>query len=54
MSYIAINTWLETHSYWTPHPAYPLRDWKYEVANNDTRRGYWNWCRRKQEEKENE
>jgi hypothetical protein len=25
------------------HPHYPLADWKYEVANNDTKRGYWEW-----------
>lgn len=25
------------------HPHYPLADWKYEVANNDTKLGYWEW-----------
>lgn len=25
------------------HPTYLHQDWKYEVANGDTRRGYWEW-----------
>lgn len=25
------------------HPDYPIKDWQYEVANNDTRLGYWAW-----------
>jgi hypothetical protein len=29
--------------------AFPLADWKYEVANNDTRLGYVEWCRNKAE-----
>ena len=28
---------------WAEHPTYPLADWKYEVANNDTRLGYRDW-----------
>jgi hypothetical protein len=23
--------------------AYPKREWKYEVANDDTTLGYWGW-----------
>jgi len=26
-------------------PTFPLRDWRYEVANNDTRLGYLEWVR---------
>lgn len=33
----------ENRSYWDEHPDYPIEDWKYEVANDDTRRGYWEW-----------
>ena len=34
----------EFGEYWGPgHPDYTLDDWKYEVANNDTRKGYWEW-----------
>ena len=29
--------------HWEVHPDHPLDDWKYEVANNDTKLGYWNW-----------
>lgn len=25
------------------HPEFPASDWKYEVDNGDTRRGYWDW-----------
>jgi hypothetical protein len=23
---------------------YPVKDWQYEVANGDTRAGYWEWA----------
>jgi hypothetical protein len=26
------------------HPDYPRSDWEYEVANRDTRLGYWDWA----------
>jgi hypothetical protein len=28
---------------WNVHPTYCLEDWQYEVANDDTRLGYWDW-----------
>jgi hypothetical protein len=28
---------------------YPLKDWQYEVANGDTRRGYEDWVIAKKE-----
>lgn len=28
---------------WGEHPEAPLCDWRLEVANNDTRLGYWEW-----------
>jgi hypothetical protein len=28
---------------WGEHPDYPVASWMYEVANGDTRSGYWNW-----------
>ena len=35
---------METHGgSWGEHPRYPARDWQYEVANHDTRLGYWDW-----------
>lgn len=29
--------------YWDDHPNFPSEDWRYEVANNSTRLGYWAW-----------
>ena len=29
--------------YWEEHPVYLVADWKYEIANGDTREGYWEW-----------
>jgi hypothetical protein len=31
------------YGYWGDHPEHPVSDWKYEVANDDTREGYWQW-----------
>lgn len=28
---------------WGDHPDHSIEDWRYEVANNDTRLGYWEW-----------
>lgn len=28
---------------WGRHPEYSVDDWQYEVANGDTRLGYWTW-----------
>lgn len=34
----------EAHGgYWGEHPKHPLEDWQLQVANNETRRGYWEW-----------
>jgi hypothetical protein len=30
--------------YWGEHPDFPASDWRADVANGDTRRGYWEWC----------
>lgn len=29
--------------YWGEHPDHTVGDWKYEVANEETRLGYWQW-----------
>jgi hypothetical protein len=29
--------------YWGNHLDYPSEDWRLDVANGDTRRGYWEW-----------
>ena len=28
---------------WGEHPHYPREEWSYEVGNDDTRKGYWEW-----------
>lgn len=39
-------------AYWTENPKYPLSDWQHEVANNDTRLSYHEWCEHKREDDE--
>jgi hypothetical protein len=35
----------EGQDYWTSEdPEHPVKDWQYEVANGDTRAGYWEWA----------
>jgi hypothetical protein len=34
---------INKYGYWNEHPEYPVADWQYEVANGDTRKGYWEW-----------
>ena len=35
---------------WGEHPDYPVDEWQLEVANDDTRKGYWEWVKAKIEE----
>ena len=28
---------------WDEDPNYPVADWQYDVSNDDTRLGYWEW-----------
>jgi len=37
------NNLIEIYGIWGQHPDYPVADWQYEVANDDTRLGYWSW-----------
>jgi len=34
---------IEIHGVWGEHPTWSVADWKYEVDNDDTRAGYWDW-----------
>lgn len=34
----------ESGGTWSEYSAFPVADWQYEVANGDTRLGYWDWC----------
>lgn len=36
-------------SAWTEDKQFPRDDWKYEVANDDTSRGYWDWVKEKRQ-----
>ncbi len=31
------------NDFWSEYEEYPIEDWKNEVANGDTRNGYWEW-----------
>lgn len=35
---------------WAEDPDHPVSDWRLEVANDDTRRGYWDWVWDRQRE----
>lgn len=35
---------------WGEHPQFPRSDWQYQVANNDTSAGYWEWLSTRLEE----
>jgi hypothetical protein len=40
---------IDNWDHWDSHPAYPVEDWKYEVANDDTRLGYKEWLKHRLE-----
>lgn len=49
------NSPLIGYQYWSRHPIHTVEQWQYEVANGETRVGYWTWVRiRFQEMAENE
>lgn len=37
------NKLAEKFGLWVGHPDFKVCVWQYEVANNDTRLGYWDW-----------
>lgn len=39
------NVPLPGYDYWDDYPDYPVEDWYYEVNNDGTRKGYWQWVR---------
>lgn len=45
---------IKEHGIWGEFAEFPPRDWMYEVANGDTRLGYWAWVKNKIEEKGSE
>ena len=40
------------YGYWGDHPDYPAEDWRYYVANCETRQGYWEWVESQLADKE--
>lgn len=34
---------LSEFTYWNEHADYPVEDWQHEVADGNTRLGYWDW-----------
>ena len=38
-------------SHWDDDPEFPSEDWKYEVANGDTRLGYGEWVEHQRDAK---
>ena len=43
----------EARGTWGEMADHPRADWREEVANNDTSRGYWEWVAAQMEEKQN-
>lgn len=37
------NQLADEYGVWGNHPEYPVRDWKNQTKNDDTRCGYWQW-----------
>ena len=40
------------YEYWEEYPPYPICDWQYQIANNATRLGYWDWVESEREANE--
>jgi hypothetical protein len=47
---MTIDNLVNQYSYWGEHEIYGIVSWKYEIANDDTRLGYWDWVLDKIEE----
>ena len=39
------NIPLTGYQYWEDHPRYESSDWRREVADENTRAGYWAWVK---------
>ena len=39
---------------WGSDPDFPVGDWQYEVSNDETRQGYWEWVEQKKDEARDE
>ncbi len=58
VDYASISVGIDDNLYadglWGEHPDFPSEDWRYEVNNEDTVLGYWEWCTHKEEEEGND
>jgi hypothetical protein len=34
---------IEQYGVWGEHPEWPFEDWAYQIAQQETRRSYWDW-----------
>ncbi|MGX1201105.1 hypothetical protein [Marinobacter sp. MBR-105] len=41
-------------NFWGSDPQFPVADWQQEVANDDTRLGYWDWVQVQREQADDE
>jgi len=39
----SVDALIDKYGYWGEHPEYPVEEWRNEVANGDTKKGYWEW-----------
>lgn len=44
----------ERNDYWGEDEDCPSEDWRYDVANGDTRLGYWEWVEHQNEQRQND
>lgn len=47
---MTVREYREKHGYWSEHPDHAVSDWQYEVANGDTKQGYWDWATAREDE----
>ena len=47
-----MNTKTLAPDYWGEDPEFPVSDWRHEVAEDNTRSGYWEWVAAQREAKE--
>lgn len=50
----ATPLWDRVMDLWADHAGYPRNEWQYEVANEDTHLGYWEWVQQKIEQNTND
>lgn len=41
---------IKEYGYWGEHPSYPWHQWSYDVGEDYTRSGYWDWVLEQAEE----